>query len=799
MTALRLFALAALWFNSTASAQVLVPLSSVPLPGPVTQARASVDGTRLVVQLQARAGAPAPLLVFDTSNPKDPKQLGLLNLPANGDMALSGDGRRVLVHVGQAARTRNAETMRTIVAVDLAEPRSPRILWVQQVAAIDVALPSQANAYAFTRNVGGDAGKHEIVVVSALDRQTRTTIPTNDPGFRHIGFSARGDFLAQGRYGSLEIWDLKSKPPSKVELEASYGGRFNGDCRPIILDNGHVAMLDGRTSRLGIYKARVGMPRVATLVVEDGFHCNVLSPNAENVPYEFGDFYGHVSRIDLRSARAPVARGAWQLPPTTFPLATAGDLLFATATDVKLQIFRPGAGVSGSSVDGRVLEDAHRSALESLRAGEQAGGNKSSARWKAVKKLEDAGILQALTAPISGVSNRQAAAILNDYGFLASQTYRPNSVAESALRKAIALHPGRAVAHLNLADLLRRSLGKIAAAGGDAARRRKEVENHYRTYLANGGLASPAITAYLRGDPGAGAKNDCEAIAAWANAGRLHELMSDVGINLPWQGKRIDLIFTTEGTAHVPAFYAFDAKDDRPIAPDVVSSLEGFVEGLWGGDQLGILTVGRRYHVLHYRDAKHPVATVPLGDGETCRFEVVTQEEIGPKAVEPELCAAIKVGAPPDVLAFDTEVDLDRATIAEAWRETGAGGARELDFSNDGNPMNVVELGLSSGAGPGCESKFFDLLDPDGTQILKGTARNKLMELQGIDGESGRATRCGNHARFFSHDGRVYFETWPADWPPRDAWHQYHRVATVRNDQVIDVCDFKFESSVSTR
>jgi len=43
----------------------------------------------------------------------------------------------------------------------------------------------------------------------------------------------------------------------------------------------------------------------------------------------------------------------------------------------------------------------------------------------------------------------------------------------------------------------------------------------------------------------------------------------------------------------------------------------------------------------------------------------------------------------------------------------------------------------------------------------------------------------------------VYFENKPAAWPPADSWNQYHRVARIERGKVVDVCDFKFETTIA--
>jgi hypothetical protein len=305
------------------------------------------------------------------------------------------------------------------------------------------------------------------------------------------------------------------------------------------------------------------------------------------------------------------------------------------------------------------------------------------------------------------------------------------------------------------------------------------------------------VSSFLRGDPGAGAKTDCDAIAMWTNAGRLQELVSDVGIDLPWQGTRIDLVFTTEGTAHVPAFYAFDALD-RVLPVGSMVELEASAENMWGGS-LGLITLRGRHHVVHYSDSNHPVKTTPLNGGLACSFEVASQESIGPGASEPEMCRALQAGSIGSTLGFEGESLVDSDEVQEAWRETEIVGTRSLDFGNSEGLQTVAELRLTSGAGAGCDATFYDLLNADGTGLRRGPQRDLLMKLQAADGGGPHPVRCGNQPRFFSYRNRIYFESRPVTWPPTSDWDQYHLVTTVRNDRVVDVCDFRFKTSAFVR
>jgi hypothetical protein len=415
---------------------------------------------------------------------------------------------------------------------------------------------------------------------------------------------------------------------------------------------------------------------------------------------------------------------------------------------------------------------------QDLRAG------KSMPYFDAVARLEQAGILQALEAPVAGISPRRAAAILNDYGFLVWKKQARLTWAEPALRRAIALDPRRALARLNLADGLRESLPALT----DFAvkqQRVAEIAALYRKYLVLGGKSQAHITSFLKGSlAGVGTTDICHAIVSYANAGRLQELVSDVGINITSGGRRLDLVFTTEGTAHVPTVYAFDANTDIPLHEDALS-VPG-IEGLWGGDQLGWVVYRDTTHILHYRDFRHPVATSPLSGGAACNFRATTVEKIGPKASELALCRSLSTGQGPPAIAFDTPAPIAWEDVRERYSETIAGRMRRLNFANDGQLATIAEMQLSSGAGAGCGAEFYDLLDTTGQRLVSGPQHALLMQLQNANPSHRYPILCGNKARFFTYHGKIYFENKPATWPPIDDLNQYHRVARIGRGSVVD-------------
>ena len=259
----------------------------------------------------------------------------------------------------------------------------------------------------------------------------------------------------------------------------------------------------------------------------------------------------------------------------------------------------------------------------------------------------------------------------------------------------------------------------------------------------------------------------------------------------------MDIAFAIEGTAHVPVTYAFDADTDFPLDEDTVSVPE---DDLWGGDRLGLIDYGDAAHILHYRDFRHPVAAWPLSGGPACRFKTHTVERVGPGAVEPELCRSLSQSRGPAAIEFKAPAPIERDTVSERYSETSAGSMRALDFANSGNPENILELALNSSAGAGCDEIFYDVVDKAGQRFASSSKRDLLMKLQNAD-PSNRYPMlpCGNKARFFLYHGKVYFENKPAASPPADNWNQYHRVARVDRGRVVDVCDFRFETTIALK
>ncbi|SHN23049.1 hypothetical protein [Rhizobacter sp. OV335] len=787
-----------LWITPAAA---VTPLAALDLQELVVDARASADGKRFVVVSQHADGKGATLRILDATDPAQLRESGTLDLPSPAAMALSADGRNALFVVTGPPGNHQTAIDHEVIAVDLTTPIQPRVRWREHYLARNLVLAAQAGRFAYTRPGSGKPDEWETAVVSADDRHTLRVI-AHDRYDAVSVLSPQGGFLARTSYGSLSLWDLDSPDDAREESSDGPGGRFARGCIHAVLDSGHIVVPDGRTRRIGIYAPGAGLPRVAALRVDSmPLGCRPLNDARSDSVLSFAGESGRVLDLGLPGTPSPGVRGEWQLPAGFSPRAAVGNVVLAARwKPAQLRLFRLDA-VPLAPVDWRPLELAHQAALQDLRA--RMPTALFSRQWTALERLEEAGIAEAVSAPVAELPPRRAAAILNDYGFLLARTNRSSYRAQAALHRAIALDPGRALAHLNLADVLRADLGTFAGAGGDVGSRNKEIASHYRAYLAAGGPPTAASTSFLRDDPAGGIRETCPRIAAWANAGRLKELVSGVGVDVPWGTRRVDLLFSLQGTAHVPMIDVSDAVTDQVVTEEQLDIKSGLLNGEGGGDDLGLLTLDGRHHILHHRGLRQPIETFSM-DGEQdgsddCRFTMTTKETVGAQASEPQLCKALQdPDSVPDI-DFDEKASVPPAALKERWPWTEIDGTAMLAFANAGRPVRVARLSMSSSAGAGCEATFYETLDDDATVLRPGPDRDLLMALQEAQADTRYPVTCGNQARFFEHRSRVYFETKPYAWPLQQAGDEYHRVATVRSGKVLDICRFRFTSTTTGR
>ncbi|MGB6450226.1 MAG: hypothetical protein WBE92_05695 [Steroidobacteraceae bacterium] len=707
------------------------------------------------------------------------------------------------------------ETEHQIVSIDLSSPGVPKERWRRVIparrgflVAQDVALAPDASAYAYVEPMPAALNTVRVVVNWMTRARREVVLEAPDYWFlAPIIFSTHADFLAYRTVSGFALFDLRGPQPTLYKQEFSFDqDRYR--CLLAVLNSGYVVLDDAHAPRFGIYAPQERLPRVAVMPHDGGDYCDRAEAQPDDRLLTFPDDRG-LQRLDLRIPRQPSVEVTWQLPAGVYPYTSAGSLLIASAgTDGRwLRVFRLDQ-TEPTIVDWSALDQAHTRAMDEYRiAVKRSGAATFGAASFAVRSLEQAGVLLALHAPLNGLSPKRAAALFNDYGFLAAKIHPQSPEAESALRRALALDPERALAALNLADVLRQRLSPFSDSSQEPAST-AEIVSLYRKYLALGGRSTPEIEEFLTSSESKPA-DICEAVASYANGGKLQELVTQSATNVEVSGHRYDIVFDTEGTAHVPVMHAFDAVTGSPVELDVKTP---WGDSLWGGDQLGLLRYRDTVQIIDYRDLRHPVKTAPIsGAGSSCRFNPQTTETVGKRATEPKLCRILTeptdlanpaenfpANAATEPVELTQPAPITMGPIRPRFWETAADGMGKVDFANDGQAVNVAKLSLSSGAGAGCEEEFYDVLSADGQALGTGPKHDLLMQLQQINPHARYPVPCGDATRFFKYAGQVYFETKPAVWPPQDSWDEYHRVTAAKGGKVVEVCDFQFEDRVVT-
>lgn len=464
------------------------PVGKIELNAPLAALRASWDGKRAVALLLGSEDRPGGLAVIDTSTPQAPIARGFL-ADVSGSLVVAPDGRRALIVTQLEEEKFNTATRHEVIAVDISDADRPKVAWRRESAARSVVLAPDATAYAASEPVRSKEGMWRTTINWVSGNRPALIVEESPYAPADMQLSAGGTFLATPSFGNqLRIVDLRSAEPIVYEQEYVFYQRYK--CMVAVLRDGHVVIDDNRAPRLGIYApGDDDVLRAGVLLHDASEHCQQLDADPDGGSLILAVDPGRLRRVDMRQPSRPVLTGTWQLPLSTYPRSVAGSLLYAAAGPhgSELQIFRLDVPAA-SSVDWVALAAVHRAAMD--RYNRELRERKPVPDFKALRQLEDAGVVQALDAPLSGISPQRAAAILNDYGFLAFRV-QPN-LAEVALRRAMDLDPNRALAALNLADGLRERLSAWSDPATTPARV-SEIGHLYRKYLASGGKSNPRI------------------------------------------------------------------------------------------------------------------------------------------------------------------------------------------------------------------------------------------------------------------------------------------------------------------
>jgi len=686
-----------------------------------------------------------------------------------------------------------------VTSIDVSDPLRPCEEWHRITSAKSITLAPDASSYAAVQPSSSRDGEWELAIVKDGDDHPFALLPLGATWLLEgVLLSAKSRFVAWGSFGSVRIADLRGNAPEIFPAGPPRAGVGSSSCLIALLELGYALLDEESVPRFDVYAPRPVNSRVATVEHRAVPLCGFRLAGYVGSSVLLSDWHERIIALDAAQPEHLRQVAQWVLPHN---VRVVGADRFRHLYTVRNERDKGTVGIYDLSktdpvvVDWQALDAAWKAALAVYGDAQKTEANRLE---EASQMLDNAGASQAQDAVVKGIPNRRAAAIMNDYAFFRwkERPERQDDVGD-LLRRAIALDPHRKVAYLNLADWLRESVPLISS-WEKRVKVREDARGHYRKYLSLGGKDTPAIEAFLRNLDGPPVIDVCSAITRYANAGRLSELVATrTAVDIRVGKAKFDFVFTYEGTAHVPNVYTYNARDDSAPTPAQASSGDQGWD-LWGGDSLGLVIYRTGVHILHYRDMEHPVRSKSLSSDEQCKFSIDTAEEAGTAVLEPVLCASLSAGTGPSDLVFDGPASMSREDVAKRYGETELIGTRTVDVGNDGVPVILGKLELTSGAGAGCEEFFFDALDPSGSAFASDAKEALVMGLQGIT----RApwirypVKCGTSARLFQYQGMTYFEGKPARWPPEDAWNQYHRVTRVRDGKVEDACNFTFRTTV---
>lgn len=133
--------------------------------------------------------------------------------------------------------------------------------------------------------------------------------------------------------------------------------------------------------------------------------------------------------------------------------------------------------------------------------------------------------------------------------------------------------------------------------------------------------------------------NICETVADLANTNQLGKYIVNEAKNIEYEGRKIDLEFTTQGSAFVPQIYDYDSKTHKQLDNfDMPSPLYVRAEYPGEEDNIGLFKFKGKFSIIYYKDTQHPVSVIPIGQGATCSFTSNFEETVGANVIEPAMC-----------------------------------------------------------------------------------------------------------------------------------------------------------------
>ncbi len=366
------------------------------------------------------------------------------------------------------------------------------------------------------------------------------------------------------------------------------------------------------------------------------------------------------------------------------------------------------------------------------------------------RALEAAGVLRLMDGPMADVSEAMRIRILNDYGYMLDWS-RKSDQAVPVLRKVVELSPGRAVAHLNLADALQNTL-RSAASEDDKASMWQEASVEYARYRELSGREAPkasTLAAFNLPNAVKSAASVCDYVAdAFNNDGQNFIRTGKGAAIVDGERKTFSVGYARSSCSNpyirVDGLHEFD---DGPAAYQA-DDVDGY-----NADEILIVPFRNKSYVLGVID-KGPSQIVEPGRGTICTFRRSFTARLAENLSAP-LCGAFLAGTLEQRVKWRK---LDAKTMQQETVDAITGrdfasfdGDAEVTFESPGQVRRIGHFGIFSGAGCGCDHSGVSLIE--GSSMIKGEPNSSLLELQS------KWWICGGaDAAILAANGRNYVE-----------------------------------------
>jgi hypothetical protein len=377
----------------------------------------------------------------------------------------------------------------------------------------------------------------------------------------------------------------------------------------------------------------------------------------------------------------------------------------------------------GGTLDWQALSRVHAQALDHYRA--TPAGKRGAERAASCRMLKAAGADLAVTAPVAGITPVQAAAILNDFGFLATPDCVPWPVPERAIRRALVLDPHRNVAHLNLGDVLRLHLQTVLSGGVDPDGQRAEIRREYQAFLQGGGARTLDMGHWSDPPPQAGRPGDvCRVIKGYLDANRVMELMSGSAEHLRIATGMVNVAIHSEGTGLAPRVVATHEAD---------GAQEVLAEGAPRADA-AIVGTGDDVQVLILDRGAKTGFTVPLARHPGCDLSRDAREVVSADSAEPAVCRSLMASDDIHEVAFSDPPEISDDALAARWSGEFSGvhavASALVDMANTGQTVRVLRMETSLRQPDLCTVQLHEILSRDGRRLPDAAEQAALKKLE---------------------------------------------------------------------